>query len=396
MRVAKKRKVKNLPVYLQNALKHLMVLGAILYLLIPLAPHAKAEAGRPVWTPTGAQPEGFDWIQLTNGEWLKGDLKVLYNEALEFDSDELDLQTFDWEDVQQVICHEPQSIRLEDPEAKGYNLLNITGQGQTVVGMLRIQGDKVIMETEEGTKEFDRSKLVSIAPGEARELDFWAINLTLSVDISAGNTEKEDYSANLNLRRRTSLTRFYFDYLGIYTETFDVETSNSHRANTYFDIFSTRRFYWRPVFAEYYRDLFANIAHRGTIGAGVGYTIIDTARTEWIVTPGVAYIYTEYDSVESGEDQSVSTPALVVSTEFDTELTKKTDFNVLYQFNVVNEESGTYTHHSKASLEFELTGTIDLDLSIVWDRIQEPAADSDGNVPKQDDLYFFFGFTFEL
>ena len=33
----------------------------------------------------------FDWIQLKSGEWLKGELKVLYDKKLEFDSDELDL-----------------------------------------------------------------------------------------------------------------------------------------------------------------------------------------------------------------------------------------------------------------------------------------------------------------
>ena len=372
------------------------VLCAVVCLLMVTPSHVLAEGGKPVWGPEGSRPQGFDWIQLTNGEWLKGDLKVLYNDSLEFDSDELDLLSFDWEDVQQVICYAPQSIRLEVPQDAGQYVREMSKETQTVVGYLRINGDKVFMETAEGIVEFDRSSLVSIAPGESSELDYWAIKLTLSVDLSGGNTEKSDYSANLNLKRRTSLTRFYFDYRGIYSETQGIETSNSQRANTYFDVFSTRRFYWRPAFAEYYRDPFANIAHRGTIGTGLGYTIIDTARTEWIVTPGIAYIYTEYDSVEEGEDKSVSTPALVVSTEFDTELTKKTDFNVLYQFNVVNEESGTYTHHAKASLEIELTGTLDLDLSLIWDRIQDPATNEDGTVPEQDDFYFFCGLTFEL
>ena len=32
----------------------------------------------------------FDWIQLKSGEWLKGDLKAMYNYSLEFESDELD------------------------------------------------------------------------------------------------------------------------------------------------------------------------------------------------------------------------------------------------------------------------------------------------------------------
>jgi len=32
-------------------------------------------SGSPIWGPPSALPEKFDWIQLTSGEWLKGDLK---------------------------------------------------------------------------------------------------------------------------------------------------------------------------------------------------------------------------------------------------------------------------------------------------------------------------------
>jgi len=63
---------------------------------------------------------------------------------------------------------------------------------------------------------------------------------------------------------------------------------------------------------------------------------------------------------------------------------------------VVNEESGTYSHHAKTGLEIELTGRLNLDMSVVWDRIQDPQPDSDGNTPKQDDVYLFFGISFEL
>jgi len=365
-----------------------------LVMTVPLM--AWADAGKPVWAPAGSLPEGFDWIQLTSGEWLKGDLKVLYNDSLEFDSDELDLLKFDWEDVQQVICHAPQSVRIEDPEAKRNNWLNVEAVADTVVGILRIDGDRVIVETDEGAKEFNRSSLVSIASGKTRELDYWAIKFALSVDISGGNSEQEDYNANLNMKRRTSLTRFSLDYNGIYSTTSGILTANSNRANSYFDIFATRQFFWRPVFVEYFRDTFANIAHRGTIGAGLGYTIVHTAKTEWLVSPNIAYMFTKYDSVEAGEDDTSSTPAFVFSTEFDTELTKKIDFDALYNFYVVNEESGTYTHHAKASLEIELTGRLDLDMSVIWDRIQDPQPDSDGFTPKQDDIYLFFGISFEL
>lgn len=38
----------------------------------------------------------YDWIQLDSGEWLKGDLKVMYDQSLEFDSDKMDDQSFDF------------------------------------------------------------------------------------------------------------------------------------------------------------------------------------------------------------------------------------------------------------------------------------------------------------
>lgn len=103
-------------------------------------------SGSPIWGPPSALPEKFDWIQLTSGEWLKGDLKVLYDKKLEFDSDELDLLELDWEDVKQVRGHKLHSVRFEGPPV-------------VVVGILKIIDDKVFVTTEEKVLEFDRSRL---------------------------------------------------------------------------------------------------------------------------------------------------------------------------------------------------------------------------------------------
>ena len=87
--------------------------------------------GSPRWVPTSAFPEKFDWIQLTSSEWLKVDFKVLYDDKLEFDSDELGLLELDWEDVKQVRGHKLNSVRFED---------NIT-----VAGVVKIIDDKVFV-----------------------------------------------------------------------------------------------------------------------------------------------------------------------------------------------------------------------------------------------------------
>jgi hypothetical protein len=40
-----------------------------------------------------------------------------------------------------------------------------------------------------------------------------------------------------------------------------------------------------------------------------------------------------------------------------------------------------------AALETELISWLDFDVSFVWDRTEDPRADSDGTVPEQDDYY---------
>ena len=58
------------------------------------------------WSPNApAMPTEYDWVQLSSGEWLKGELISMYREELEFDSDELGLLVLDWDDV--VVYTQP-------------------------------------------------------------------------------------------------------------------------------------------------------------------------------------------------------------------------------------------------------------------------------------------------
>jgi hypothetical protein len=146
----------------------------------------------------------------------------------------------------------------------------------------------------------------------------------------------------------------------------------------------------RPVFAEYFRDPISNIERRVTLGTGIGYHIIDTSKTKWDATAGPAYQSTVFRSVEQGEEPKESTLAFVFATAFDTELTKRLDLKANYNFNIVNEESGTYIHHVITTLETELTKWLDFDISFVWDRTQDPTPRADGTIPEQNDFQVIF------
>ena len=327
-------------------------------------------------------PVGFDWIQLTSGEWLKGDLKIYNRDKLEFDSDELKLQIFDLEDIQQVRTYKRYSVRLRG--RKKY------------VGLLKIIGDKVFITTRTEDLVFNRDQLVSVAEGEPAEINYWSAEITQGINIRRGNTDQTSYNASANAKRRTSGSRFLIEYIGIIDESDGKETANSHRLSSSFDVLKTWRFFLRPVFGEYFHDPYSNIRNRATIGTAIGYRLIDTPRSSWDVTPGLAYLYNENVSVETGADAYILTPAIVMGTEYELEVTDDIDFDASYRLYIMNKESGSYTHHATTSMAFELTKRLNFDFSVVWDRIKEPKSKSDGTVPAQDDLYFFFGISFEL
>ena len=184
--------------------------------------------------------------------------------------------------------------------------------------------------------------------------------------------------------------------MGNYTEADNSETANSHRLSGFRDSFISRKLFWRQIFAEYYRDPFKNIETQVSVSTSLGYQLIYTAETEWDISAGLGARETRYVSVEPGDDISSTSPAFGASTTYDTELTKTIDLLVDYNFQLVNEAAGTYTHHFITSLETDLTGDIDLDISFIWDRIEHPQADSNGAVPDKDDYQLIVGLGVEF
>ena len=329
------------------------------------------------WTPPPPPPDEFDWIQLNSGEWLKGEFKVLYDDSVEFDSEELDLLRIDWSDIKQV--------RGADTFA-----VNIEGRDD-VVGRLEVNGDRVMIVAAGESQEFNRADVISIAQGVPKEGNYWSGKFTLGLNISQGNSDRQDLNLALNAKRRTADSRFLTDYLGFYSKSDQIKTDDNHRLRSTYDIFRTRRFFWRPLLGEVFRDPFQNISYQLTVGAGAGYQLIDTSKTEWSIAAGPAFKYTKFETVEAGENDSESTPALWAGTNYDRELNSKMDLILGYNTVIGNQDSGGYTHHAIATLETELLSWLDFDTSFIWDHVQNPTRDSDGTVPDKNDYRFVIG-----
>lgn len=333
------------------------------------------------WTPPPPRPDKFDWVQLTSGEWLKGEIKVMYQDSLEFDSDKLKLLKLDMADVKTIRTAQVVSVRVNG--------------GQVATGRMLLEDGqvKVLGKT---PQVFPREAILSVAAGVPKEQNYWSANVSVGGNLSSGNNKRTDVSVIANAERRTVESRVGLAYLGNYSVANGVQSANNHRASAVWDWFVSDKLFVRPVFGEYYSDPFQNIADQVTVGTALGYELIRTPKTNWSVFAGPAYQYTRYSDVPAGEPTSQSTPALSAGTSFETDITSKVDFNYNYRFQLTSEAAGRYNHHMIGAFSFDLTDHLDLTLSLVWDRIADPAATADGTTPQPNDYQLIFGIGYRF
>ena len=241
---------------MQGARSKIHVLASLLVLLPGLGlarPGAAAE-----WAPAPPMPDKFDWVQLTSGEWLKGEIKVMYEDELEFDSDKLDLLTLDMEDVKEIRSAQALTVRMTGGETA-------TGKVLMEDGKIRVLGD--------APAQYERGDLLSLTAGVPREINYWSGKVSAGGNLRSGNTDQVELSAAASFKRRTVENRVSLDYLGNFSETNDVQSANNQRANAVWDWFFSEKLFLRPVFLEYFSDPFQNIDARYTIGTGLGYQL---------------------------------------------------------------------------------------------------------------------------
>lgn len=327
------------------------------------------------------QNDTFDWIRLVSGEWLKGEFKALYEKIIEFESDILETLYIDFEDVDSIISGREHSVLLRD--------------GTELVGELTIFDNVVRVGDSNDTYDLrDILTIANVADGD--RFDLWSARVSAGLNLTRGNTEKVEWSAQAQFDRRTATSRLNIEILSYRTTDNNEVTKDNERVSANFDMFRDEKVYWRPGYIEFYRDPFQNIRGRYNVGAGAGYYIIDDYVTEWSVTAGPAYLFTRFDTVAEGQQKREKSASLFFETHYDTEITKDIDVEFDYQYLLAKKEAGGSSHHAKLTFKTDITDDIDFDTSLVWDRLENPEPDSDGVVPKKDDFILIFKLGIEF
>jgi hypothetical protein len=332
--------------------------------------------------PPAPRSDEFDWVQLNNGEWLKGEIKDLQDDKFVFESDEMDTLDFDWEDVHAVYSSKQNTLMFKD---------------KTVVeGKVRIEGERVVVENDEGEQVFDRTQLRSLIPGRRTELNFWSGKLSFGATVRRGNVDQTDASWLFQLQRRDEDSRLWLEYTGAYGSVEGDKTEDNHRVLSFYDVYLTERFYLRPVAFSGLRDEFQNIRWRLTPSAGVGYDVIDESRIDWSISAGLGWEFTKFFDAEPGEPSHEDTAALLFGSRFEWEATKKVDLGIEFNLTMPMPEQSDYSFRAVLWTEVDVWGDLDLDVRLTWDRFNDPSKSSDGTQPDADDFRLYVGVGWEF
>lgn len=336
---------------------------------LPAEPEAEVEpAGTPLplgpdpvtgpWRPPAVDADKKEWIRLTTGEWLRGNIDDIDDGTLYFDSAELDEVEIDWPKIAELRSSHRNTYRFE-------GRVIVTGTAGVKDGVMRI-------DTGEGIREFPQDALVDYIEGELRERNYWSGGLSLGLTARSGNTNQNDLTASASLERETPLTRTSASYVGTLASNEGSETANNHRLNGDFNLYMTRRLYLTIPFVEFFNDRFSNIDLRVTPGAGVGYDILEWPKVTWDALVGAAYQYTKFADVTVGRSPTSSDAAAVFQTTLETDPFPDIEWDTVFQAQVIATDFDKTNTHFDTTLSVEIWGPLDLDVGFIWDYIVRP------------------------
>jgi len=323
-----------------------------------------------------------DWIRLKSGEWLRGEIKSLTRHTLEFESDELDELSLDWDDVREVRTNRPFSV--------------LRGDRTTVTGAVTVFEERVIVKTETGEYHTNRSNVTRMVTGSVHERDHWSGKVTLGAVARSGNTDQVDLSTLFSAKRRTASSRLDLRMMGAYSEVNQEQTVNNERFEGTYDIFVGPRLFVTPLALDLYRDTFQNIDLQVVPYTGIGYTVADRNKLEWDVNLGFGFRYTRFESVGAGEEQDSGLGTGVVGTSLDSDLTKRLELLLSYSAQIGLTDINDTNQNASVTFSLDLLKDFDFDLAFLWTRIGAPEADENDVTPEKNDYRLTFGLGWEF
>ncbi len=324
----------------------------------------------------------YDWLRLTSGEWLKGELKRMREKDIDFDSDKLDLVTFSWDKVDQ----------LHSPRINTY----VFDDKTDAVGRAVVTKDKVLIETAEGVESRPRSELLAIVEGEPRERNWWSTRLSAGFSGTVGNTNQGQLNAHWDLKRADQRTRSILSYDGSFGYANKEQTVNRHIGLAEIKLFISERLFVVPATSEFLNDAFTNYKFRAMPASGAGLHVFDTDKVKWDVGGAVGYQYARFLSAATGVENPQNDGFISLRTRAEFDLTSDVELVLEWRTSVLYTAIDLTNHSGSAQFTVKITDTFDFGTTFKFYRTENPPPRADGTVPEKNDYELIVSLALEI
>ena len=338
-----------------------------------------------------------DWLQLTTGEWLRGNLRWMQAKGIEagenvkFYSDQFNDTVISWSYV----------ARFRSPKANTYVFLDKV----KLVGPAVVTPDSVTVGTKDGPKTLPRSQLVSIIRGEQRERSWWSTAFSLGFAANAGNSNQGSLNTTWKLERADGRTLAGLGYNGTVGWAAGSLNTNRHLINFDVNLFFWRKFYLIPVVGQLLHDSFQNLGLRATPAAGAGVHLFRKQKHrrghansfEWDLQSGLGYQFTRLLSAASGVQNAQSDGFVMFRTYWQLKfINGNVEVEVDWRSNWVYTTIGNTNHSLSTTVTIEMTDMIDFVPSFLFLRTEKPQPEADGTIPKKNDYQLVVSLALEF
>ena len=100
--------------------------------------------------------------------------------------------------------------------------------------------------------------------------------------------------------------------------------------------------------------------------------------------------------IQPGEPSSENDVAATFSTTIEYDPISNVDWDTSYQLQLIATDLDKTNHHLESVVSIEVWGPLDLDVTAIWDRIERPPLDANGDRPRSNDLRLTVGISLDL
>lgn len=304
-----------------------------------------------------------DEVYLKNGDRLTGTIVRLTDGKLVLQSIAAGEVTVSLADVQTFSSSTPVEVHLKDG--------TVLNQSVQAGGP-----DEFAIET--GTalraQTFRLADLASINP-PPKPKPKWTGSLSAGFTATSGNTATEAVNASVSVVRRSEKDRTTAsaDYAKGKQEDPDTgeekTTEDWWRAKAQYDYFFSKKFFGF-VNGSYEKDSIADLDRRVVVGGGAGYQWIESERTNFSTSLGLASLYEKFDN-QTDSNSELSAQA---GYNFDHQLNKSVKFLHDLTYYPALSSFSDYYLTTTAELRASLTQTMFANFKVIFNYDATPAA----------------------